>query len=445
MQGTGLDLGLSRAAAPVTVGSLFREQVLLGGARPALAEGSRVWSYAQLNDRVNQLVHVLASHGVRRGDRIAVLSENRHEYVEAVLASAKLGVLVGCQNWRQSNAELLHCLELADPKLVLCSERLAPALSRLDLAIPSRICFGAEYEKALARAATSEPPEVADPEDGLIIIYTSGTTGLPKAAVISQRAEIMRAMLGRIEPVPVMPDDGFIAWSPMFHVSGMDHTIAAMLRGAKVTIMDGFDADKLVEIASREKDRASDGAARCGRSRHRSTQGERAASAQRAYRGRRCRSRAAGAHRRADEPRRRALLQLVRRDRVRLATGEQGHHSGRRRAHAAVEGAKLILPDPPARRGRLRRRRRRAGRGSLPWSDAVQRLLARAGRERARVPRRLVSSWRCLASQSRRHARFRRPPQVPDQVRRREHLSGGDRACAHRLAGRGRRHRRAQA
>src|SRR5262245_3584127 len=126
MQGTGLDLGLPRAAASVTIGSLFRERVLLGGARPALAEGNRVWSYAQLNDRVNQLVHVLASHGIQRGDRIAVLSENRHEYVEAVLASAKLGVLVGCQNWRQSNAELLHCLELADPKLVPCSERLAP-------------------------------------------------------------------------------------------------------------------------------------------------------------------------------------------------------------------------------------------------------------------------------------------------------------------------------
>src|SRR5262245_44766633 len=253
MQGTGLDLGLPRAAASVTIGSLFREQVLLGGARTALAEGSRIWSYAQLNDRVNQLVHVLASHGVTRGDRIAVLSENRHEYIEAVLASAKLGVLVGCQNWRQSDSELAHCLALADPKLVLYSERLAPALGRLDLPIPSRICFGGEYEKALALADATEPPEVADPEDGLIIIYTSGTTGLPKGAVISQRAEIMRAMLGRIEPVPVGPDDGFISWSPMFHVSGMDHSIAAMLRGAKVTIMDGFDAEKLVEIASREK------------------------------------------------------------------------------------------------------------------------------------------------------------------------------------------------
>ena len=253
MQGTGLDLSLTRAATNVTVGSLFRESVLLGADRPALAEGNRVWSYAQLNDRVNRLVHVLASHNLTRGDRIAVLSENRHEYVEAVLAAAKLGVLVGCQNWRQSDAELLLCLELIDSRLVLYSERLAPTLERLDLSAASRICFGAEYEKALARADAREPPDLADPEDGLIVIYTSGTTGLPKAAVISQRAEIMRAMLGRIEPVPVAPDDGFVAWSPMFHVSGMDHTIAAMLRGAKVTIMGGFDADELVAIASREK------------------------------------------------------------------------------------------------------------------------------------------------------------------------------------------------
>lgn len=253
MHNSGLDLSLSQAGSGVTVGSLFREQVMLGGSRPALAEGSRVWNYAQLNERVNRLVQVLASHGVMRGDRIAVLSENRHEYVEAILASAKLGVLVACQNWRQSDAELQHCLSLADPKLVLYSERLAPALGRLDMSIPAKICFGAEYEKALARADAVEPPEVADPEDGLVIIYTSGTTGLPKGAVISQRAEIMRAMLGRVEPMPVAPDDGFIAWSPMFHVSGTDHTIAAMLRGAKVTIMDGFDADILVDIASREK------------------------------------------------------------------------------------------------------------------------------------------------------------------------------------------------
>ena len=54
-------------------------------------------------------------------------------------------------------------------------------------------------------------------------------------------------MLGRIEPVPVAPDDGFIAWSPMFHVSAHgSHHRDDDARRARSRIMDGFDADKLV-------------------------------------------------------------------------------------------------------------------------------------------------------------------------------------------------------
>lgn len=250
---TGLDAGLAARGREVTVGSLFRDQVLLGPHRPAVEFEGRVWSYAELNDRVNRLVHLMSAHGVKRGDRVAMLSENRNEYVELLMAAAKLGVLVGCQNWRLADAELAHCLNLIEPGLVLYSERLAPVLGRLDLPSTPKIALGEEYEIALRRSDNREPPHVAEPEDGLIIIYTSGTTGLPKAAVISQRAEIMRAMLQRIEPVPILPDDGFIAWSPMFHLSGTDHTIATLIRGAKVVVMDGFDAEGLCEVASRER------------------------------------------------------------------------------------------------------------------------------------------------------------------------------------------------
>jgi len=251
--GTGLDAGLAARGREVTVGSLFRDQVMLGSHRPAVEFKGRIWSYAELNDRVNRLVHLMAARGIRRGDRIAVLSENRNEYVELLMAAAKLGVLVGCQNWRLAEAELAHCLNLIDPRLIFYSERLAPVLARLDLPPIATIALGEEYETALDRSESREPPHFAEPEDGLIIIYTSGTTGLPKAAVISQRAEIMRAMLQRIEPVPILPDDGFVAWSPMFHLSGTDHTIATLIRGAKVVVMDGFDAEGLCEVASREK------------------------------------------------------------------------------------------------------------------------------------------------------------------------------------------------
>ena len=250
---TGLNAELAIYGYQVTVGSLFREQVVIGPNRPAVEFEGRIRTYAELNDRVNRLAHLLVMLGIGRGDRVAMLSENRSEYVELLMAAAKLGVLVGCQNWRLADAELAHCLNLTAPKLIVFSERLAPALGRLDLAGFATLALGEDYEVALARAESREPPELASAEDGLIIIYTSGTTGLPKAAVISQRAEIMRAMLQRIEPVPIAPDDGFVAWSPMFHLSATDHTIATLMRGAKVIVMDGFDAEHLCEVASRER------------------------------------------------------------------------------------------------------------------------------------------------------------------------------------------------
>ena len=250
---SGLNAGLAAHGYQVTVGSLFREQVLLGPKRPALEFEGRIWSYAELNDRVNRLAQLMAARGIRRGDRVAMLSENRNEYVELLMAAAKLGVLVGCQNWRLADAELAHCLELTGPKLIVYSPRLASVVHRLGLDPAAILALGEDYETALARSDNREPPELASAEDGLIIIYTSGTTGRPKAAVISQRAEIMRAMLQRIEPVPIAPDDGFIAWSPMFHLSGTDHSIATLIRGAKVIVMDGFDAEGLCVIASREK------------------------------------------------------------------------------------------------------------------------------------------------------------------------------------------------
>ena len=114
----------------VTVGALFRDQAMLGPSRPALEDGDRLWTYAKLNDRVNRLADVMALRGVGRGDRVAVLSENRLEYVEGMLAAAKLGILVACQNWRLADAELKHCLKLAGPKLVFVSERFASTFAR---------------------------------------------------------------------------------------------------------------------------------------------------------------------------------------------------------------------------------------------------------------------------------------------------------------------------
>ena len=85
--------GLAAAAAGLTVGGLFSAQVRQAPQAIALQQGGQSITYAALGDRCDRLARHLAARGIGRGDRVAVLSENRFEYVETQMACAKLGLL----------------------------------------------------------------------------------------------------------------------------------------------------------------------------------------------------------------------------------------------------------------------------------------------------------------------------------------------------------------
>jgi fatty-acyl-CoA synthase len=241
------------AASRITVGGWFTSQVAIRGQAIALQQCGRTLTYLQLNDRVNRLVHWLVAQGLGRGDRIGVLSENRCEYVEVELAAAKLGVITACQNWRQADGELTHCIRAVGPKLIVVSERYAPTLARIDHGVPGLLTLGDEYERVLSYSNTSpEPPHLAEPEDGLIILYTSGTTGMPKGAVISHRAMVARTLIGSLDR-PLAQDDSYLAWTPMFHMGSTDYVYSTLLRGGKVIILDGFHAETMTRIVAAEQ------------------------------------------------------------------------------------------------------------------------------------------------------------------------------------------------
>ena len=238
-------------ASGLTVGSLFAAQCRLGPDRIALQQGHRQVTYAALADRVTRLARHLAACGVGHGARVAVLSENRCEYVETQLACASLGAIAACQNWRQADGELLHCLRLVAPVLACVSPRHAGRLAGLDHGIGRSLVFGAEYEAALAHSDARPVPDQAAPEDGLVILYTSGTTGLPKGAVISHRAMLARAIVSLVDQ-STYPAQSFLAWGPMFHMGTTDQVFATLMHGGKAIIVDGFDAPALMEIVGRE-------------------------------------------------------------------------------------------------------------------------------------------------------------------------------------------------
>jgi fatty-acyl-CoA synthase len=230
-------------ASQSTVYSLFAAQARLRPSAIAVVDGDRALSYAALDDRARRLAQVLAARGVGRGDRVAVLAENRLEILELLLAAAHRGAIVACQSFRLSTVELDHCRALVTPALTLTSPRYAT---------PGALVFGAGYERLLAAAAPAADPPAADPEDPLIILYTSGTTGLPKGAVLSHRAEIVRNLVTRAE-LGVAPLDTFVAWSPLYHMGAVDNALGALMSGGKVIVVPGFDAAHLAAIVAAEE------------------------------------------------------------------------------------------------------------------------------------------------------------------------------------------------
>jgi len=228
-----------------TIGTLFRDASGRHAANTAIRFGSARVSYSALNGRVNRLAHALRGHGLRKGDRVAILSENRPEYLEIVLACAKLGLIAACQNWRQSAPELTHCVNLVEPGILFCSHRYDEIARSLPLTNVEICTFGEAFEMFLAGAPADEPEQEVHSEDGLLILYTSGTTGLPKGALISHRAMIARGFAMMVD-WSILPTDGCIVWSPLYHMASADPTLAALTQGGTISIVDGFDADEIV-------------------------------------------------------------------------------------------------------------------------------------------------------------------------------------------------------
>lgn len=171
------------------------------GLRTALRFMDERFTFSDWNARANRVAHWAHAQGLKRGDVVALLMENRPEYLFVWSGLAKLGVVTALVNTNVSGSALEHALTSAKPVRVIvgaeCLAQLATASHSLPTHVlrdraPYELPAGARaqpLDDALERSPTSNP----DPRwraglragDDLLYIYTSGTTGAPKAARFS--------------------------------------------------------------------------------------------------------------------------------------------------------------------------------------------------------------------------------------------------------------------
>lgn len=227
---------ISRAGS-WTIGDVISQEARRNPGAPALEDSSRTVSFGDLDIMTNRIANLLTELNISRGERIAILSENSIEYVEIIIAAAKIGAIVSVLNWRLAETELNHCIALVSPKALFSSERLKYKLSGFNDEQWPIITINSGFEKEMHKFHTASPSAKLDPEDGFLIVYTSGTTGLPKGALISHRAELARSLISRLD-VGLERGDTFVAWPPMFHMVSIEHALHTLFVGGKVIIVE---------------------------------------------------------------------------------------------------------------------------------------------------------------------------------------------------------------
>ncbi len=189
------------------------------------------YTWQEFEDRLARYAGYLRRKGIRQGDVVALLMDNRPDYVFLESAICRLGAISALINTNLIEHALVHAINVGEPKLVIAgsehAEKLREVVSELCVK-ESEVILQQEQESddthgfATLNADVKKAILVRDnaktkPDDGMCYIYTSGTTGLPKAAIVTHKRFLLAAHLFGRAIHDAAPDDVIYATLPLYH------------------------------------------------------------------------------------------------------------------------------------------------------------------------------------------------------------------------------------
>lgn len=223
--------------------------------KPAIvmrATGQQV-TYAELEDRSLRLANWLRGVGLRRGDVIALVSDNDARVFDVYWAAQRAGLYVTAVNYRLRPEELRHILENSGSKALFvgrCPDDAASAWQDVP-GLSHRVAFGAgrsgflDLEDVISGASVKRPEH--EPRGG-DMLYSSGTTGRPKGVRqplpdrdVSAPGDTMVAMFGGV--FGFSSETIYLSPAPLYHAAPLRTCATVQALGGTTVIMDKFDPE----------------------------------------------------------------------------------------------------------------------------------------------------------------------------------------------------------
>jgi long-chain acyl-CoA synthetase len=227
--------------------------------RPAvvMAESGRALTYGELEANSARLASALHAIGLRKGDVVALLSDNAAEAFEVYWAALRSGLYITAVNWHLAPEEAAYIVSDSGAKVVIASfgvRTLAEQLLDLVPEVAHRYSFGGAitgylpYDELMA---TTQPP-LTDQPRGSEMLYSSGTTGRPKGIKphllpiqVDEPGDPLVGLLGHV--FKISSDDVYLSPAPIYHTAPLKWCAGVQALGGTVVLMERFDAEKALE------------------------------------------------------------------------------------------------------------------------------------------------------------------------------------------------------
>jgi fatty-acyl-CoA synthase len=224
-------------------------------------------TYDELNKATNRFANALAELGIKKGDRIAIMSHNCAQFNIFEWALAKMGAWVTPLNFDLRGREITDIINHAQPIAFFVEDSLIDHVKELQNDMPSIKYYGMinligeralpqgwlDFAQLCSEKYSDEEPFIEINGDNVLtLMYTSGTEALPKGVLNTHGNWYSSFMVPPVD-IHIMSDDTIIVSIPLYHVAAIYLTLAAQTLGARLIMHYEPDPQEILQLIQGEK------------------------------------------------------------------------------------------------------------------------------------------------------------------------------------------------